>query len=185
MRPIGPPCVYGTKRRQNVEELDCFHRRIGGARRVLGRGNIEWIQRLVGLERLVGLQRIERLPLSEHRVWMSPNAQLACRFGSLAAFTIYAWAMLSFGLRFSNLTNRGIIERGPYRFVRHPAYVSKGLAWWLELLPSLTASSAIFLLLLNGVYALRAWTEERHLSLDPDYRAYKRRVRWRLLPGLV
>jgi len=125
------------------------------------------------------------LPLGDHHVWMSPNTQLACRFGSLAAFTIYAWATLSFGLRFSNLTNRGIIERGPYRFVRHPAYVSKSLAWWLESLPSLTASSAIFLLLLNGVYALRAWTEERHLSLDPDYRAYKRRVRWRLLPGVV
>src|SRR5699024_9622487 len=34
----------------------------------------------------------------------------------------YVWASASFGLRFSNLTHRGILTNGPYRFTKHPAY---------------------------------------------------------------
>jgi hypothetical protein len=34
----------------------------------------------------------------------------------------------------------------------------------------------LLLLLLNGVYLLRARTEERHLSQDPDYCAYARYI---------
>ncbi|MCA9183870.1 MAG: hypothetical protein KDA51_20550, partial [Planctomycetales bacterium] len=32
------------------------------------------------------------------------------------------------------------------------------------------------------VYGLRAWTEERHLSQDPDYQAYKKKVPWKMIP---
>ena len=38
---------------------------------------------------------------------------------------IYAWATMAFGLRFSNLTHRGILTHGPYAFTKHPAYMSK------------------------------------------------------------
>ena len=100
----------------------------------------------------------------------------------MAATTIYTWATVSFGVRFSNLTNRGIITNGPYRWVKHPAYVSKNFSWWFVSMPFLSALSAtealrasMALLLLNGVYYLRAKTEERHLSSDPDYVAY---VNW-------
>ena len=34
-----------------------------------------------------------------------------------------------FSFRFSNLTHRGIITSGPYRFTKHPSYVSKNIAW--------------------------------------------------------
>lgn len=109
---------------------------------------------------------------------------LALRAGVVVLFSIYAAATVAFGFKFSNLTNRGIVSRGPYRFIRHPAYSCKCTAWWLEHLPTMTFTKAIFLTGLCGVYALRAWTEERHLSLDPDYRAYKARVRWVIFPGL-
>jgi steroid 5-alpha reductase family enzyme len=99
-------------------------------------------------------------------------------------FFVYATATVAFGFKFSNLTNRGTISRGPYRFIRHPAYVCKCTAWWLEHLPTITLVKAFFLTLLCGVYALRAWTEERHLSRDPDYRAYKKKVPWVILPGV-
>jgi protein-S-isoprenylcysteine O-methyltransferase Ste14 len=99
-------------------------------------------------------------------------------------FFVYATATVAFGFKFSNLTNRGTISRGPYRFIRHPAYVCKCTAWWLEHLPTLTLVKAFFLTLLCGVYALRAWTEERHLSRDPDYRAYKKKVPWVIFPGV-
>jgi protein-S-isoprenylcysteine O-methyltransferase Ste14 len=109
---------------------------------------------------------------------------LALRGGTVLLFSIYAAATVSFGFRFSNLTNRGIVSRGPYRFVRHPAYLTKCSAWWLEHIPTLTLTKAFFLSLLCGVYALRAWTEERHLGMDPEYRAYKQKVRWVIFPGV-
>jgi hypothetical protein len=34
------------------------------------------------------------------------------------------------------------------------------------------------------VYALRAWTEERHLGRDPAYQEYKKRTPWILFPGI-
>ena len=46
---------------------------------------------------------------------------------------IYAAASVALGAKASNLTNRGIVQRWPYSFVRHPAYISKNLAWWLTL----------------------------------------------------
>jgi protein-S-isoprenylcysteine O-methyltransferase Ste14 len=114
----------------------------------------------------------------------SDNWLLALRAGVVVLFAIYASATVSFGFRFSNLTNRGIVSRGPYRLVRHPAYLTKCSAWWLEHIPTLTLTKAFFLTLLCGVYALRAWTEERHLSMDPDYRAYKKKTPWIFIPGV-
>ncbi len=92
----------------------------------------------------------------------------------------YAWATVAFGLRFSNLTHRGILTHGPYSITKHPAYVAKNLFWWLSTLPMLTTtgltSDAIrnccILGVINGVYFWRAKTEEKHLSADPAYVAY-------------
>jgi hypothetical protein len=109
---------------------------------------------------------------------------LLLRLLTVILFAIYASATVAFGFKFSNLTNRGIVARGPYRFLRHPAYACKCTAWWLEHLPTITITKAFFLSLLCGVYALRAWTEERHLSRDPEYRAYKKKVPWVLIPGV-
>lgn len=93
---------------------------------------------------------------------------------------IYAWATLAFGIRFSNLTHRGILTHGPYRWSRHPAYLSKNLFWWFSSLPFLTVTGSMtdmvrncaMLALTNAVYFWRAKTEEQHLSADPDYRTY-------------
>ena len=113
--------------------------------------------------------------LSDH-----PLLQPVMAFALIALTGIYAWATVVFGLRFSNLTHRGILTHGPYRFTKHPAYVSKNLFWWLSTLPMLTTtgltSDAIrnccILLVINGVYFWRAKTEEKHLSADPAYVAY-------------
>jgi protein-S-isoprenylcysteine O-methyltransferase Ste14 len=99
---------------------------------------------------------------------------------ALVALTaIYAWATVAFGLRFSNLTHRGILTHGPYAWSRHPAYLSKNLFWWLSTIPILSTASLVdgaraTLLLgaVSGVYYWRAKTEERHLRADPAYAAY-------------
>jgi protein-S-isoprenylcysteine O-methyltransferase Ste14 len=97
----------------------------------------------------------------------------------LGCIVIYSWATVIFGIRFSNLTHRGIITNGPYRITKHPAYVSKNLSWWLTAVPFIphmgwvvAFKCCLALLLVNFVYFMRARTEERHLSADPDYVRY-------------
>lgn len=94
---------------------------------------------------------------------------------------IYAWATVAFGLRFSNLTWRGTLTNGPYRWTRHPAYLSKNLFWWLSTLPFLVTTGnrndavrdTVILALVSAVYYWRARTEEKHLlAEDAKYRAY-------------
>jgi protein-S-isoprenylcysteine O-methyltransferase Ste14 len=94
---------------------------------------------------------------------------------------IYAWATVAFGLRFSNLTYRGVLTHGPYAFTRHPAYLSKNLFWWFSSMPFIATSGSLtdeirntaLLALISAVYYWRAKTEEQHLAAeDPKYRAY-------------
>jgi protein-S-isoprenylcysteine O-methyltransferase Ste14 len=101
----------------------------------------------------------------------------------IALLFIYSLSTAAFGLRFSNLTHRGIITRGPYRYTKHPAYLSKNLSWWLISVPFISnvawyeaIRNCCLLGLINLVYFLRARTEERHLSRDPEYVAYAQRI---------
>ena len=90
----------------------------------------------------------------------------------------YALSTVAFGLRFSNLTARGIITDGPYRYSKHPAYLSKNLSWWLISIPfiatapGIALSNCLHLLIINAIYFARARTEEAHLSRDTDYVRY-------------
>jgi len=93
----------------------------------------------------------------------------------------YAWATVAFGMRFSNLTYRGVLTNGPYRFTRHPAYLSKNLFWWCSAMPFLVTTGSltegirntVFLACVSGIYYWRARTEEAHLlAEDAKYRAY-------------
>lgn len=92
---------------------------------------------------------------------------------------VYTFSTLAFGPRFSNLTNRGIITAGPFRWTKHPAYISKNLSWWLIAVPFVSAQgmgaatiNCAALLGINAVYWVRAKTEERHLMRDPVYQVY-------------
>ena len=114
--------------------------------------------------------------------WLGDNDIAYMIWGSLILLliTIYSLSSVTFGLRFSNLTHRGILTNGPYRYSKHPAYLSKNLSWWLIAIPFITTSGDSFealrnvclLLGLNLVYYARAKTEERHLSQDAVYRQY-------------
>jgi protein-S-isoprenylcysteine O-methyltransferase Ste14 len=109
-----------------------------------------------------------------------------CRSVMLVSFAIYAWATIAFGVRFSNMTNRGILCHGPYAYIRHPAYIAKSVAWLAELLPKLANPWQIVgVVLFSGMYVMRALTEERHLMSDPDYRDYCDRVPYRFIPGVI
>ena len=106
---------------------------------------------------------------------------IAWALGSLIiVFEMFHWWGESiFGHRASNLTNRGIITNGPYRFCKHPVYVAKCLGWFVVWLPPFAGASilqdirlTILWLGVCGIYATRAWIEERLLSSDPVYVDY-------------
>ena len=110
--------------------------------------------------------------------------------------TIYASASVALNFKASNLTHRGIVGWGPYRVIRHPAYVCKNLAWWLAVIPTVSAAwseSVISALLVIGastawtaLYVIRALTEEDHLRrVDDEYDAYCRKVPYRFIPGAI
>lgn len=115
--------------------------------------------------------------------WLSgfPVVHALWAAGIIVLTLIYSLSTVAFGLRFSNLTHRGIITSGPYRFTKHPAYLSKNLSWWLISVPFIShigwldaVRHSVLLVFLNLVYFLRARTEEQHLSQDPAYLAYSR-----------
>ncbi len=113
--------------------------------------------------------------------WLNDYPVLQVVWGSTALLmlAIYSFGTINFGLRFSNLTHRGVLTKGFYRFTKHPAYVTKNAFWWLTYVPMLPVNGwaealrySLLLLGINTVYFLRARTEERHLSRDPDYVQY-------------
>lgn len=126
--------------------------------------------------------------------WFEGHSLLLGLWGAMLVFltAVYAWATVAFGLRFSNLTYRGVLTNGPYRFTRHPAYLSKNLFWWLSVLPFMVGAdgsivdvirNSFFLAVVSGIYYWRARTEEAHLlTEDPKYRAYSE---WMERHGLI
>jgi protein-S-isoprenylcysteine O-methyltransferase Ste14 len=154
-----------------------------------------WLVTLVCYEPFWSLINSAYLNYESGRAWvplLEGRTALAWIWGGviIALLAVYSWATVVFGLRFSNLTHRGIITNGPYRWVRHPAYFCKSLSWWLIAVPFIPLQGNLLeavrlsalLLLLNAVYVLRAWTEERHLRRDP---AYVRYAEWIDQHGLV
>jgi protein-S-isoprenylcysteine O-methyltransferase Ste14 len=113
--------------------------------------------------------------------WVASIPALQVLWGSVivALLTVYAVSTTMFGCRFSNLTHRGILTHGPYRWTKHPSYISKNLVWWLVSVPFVSSTGfdeavrhSLLLLGVNAIYFLRARTEERHLSRDSVYVAY-------------
>jgi protein-S-isoprenylcysteine O-methyltransferase Ste14 len=108
---------------------------------------------------------------------------------------------LSLFTRASNLTNRGIVDWGPYRIIRHPGYFAKNMFWLMTLIPAFVPNKVdprftwpaylLFCATLvwgflgwGTLYFLRSITEERFLMRDPDYVAYCKKVRYRFIPGV-
>lgn len=117
----------------------------------------------------------------EWQAWLQewPIASIAWGTAILLLTGVYTWSSVAFGPRFSNLTHRGIITTGPYRYTKHPAYLCKNLSWWLISIPFISntdkwtaISNCIALAGVNAIYWLRARTEEKHLMRDETYQRY-------------
>jgi isoprenylcysteine carboxyl methyltransferase (ICMT) family protein YpbQ len=81
--------------------------------------------------------------------------------------------------------NRGVVSKGPFSSIRHPIYFG-----WLALSIGYAMSypTARNIVLIASTLPFMVWRieqEETHLSEDPEYRTYERRVRFRLWPGVI
>lgn len=118
----------------------------------------------------------------------SPLVLLAA-LAMVLLLVLYVWGSVSFGLRFSNLSNRGLVSHGPYRWMKHPAYFAHVANAWilcLILIPAagvdLGWSQWLVPVAFTILYRMRAVTEEQHMSEDPAYRDY---VAWIAQHGVL
>ncbi len=108
-------------------------------------------------------------------------AQALYALGAVGA----AFSLLTLGRSFAVLPGvRSLVDGGPYRFIRHPAYLAQ-LLMVIGCAVVLAGPVGIALLVAAVVtLVVRIRAEEAVLSEDEGYRAYVRRVPWRMVPGL-
>jgi protein-S-isoprenylcysteine O-methyltransferase Ste14 len=108
----------------------------------------------------------------------------------LAAYMLLAWSMVvnrNFEVTVRIQEDRGhrVVTSGPYRYVRHPGYVSViltfialpiALGTWTALIPGFIGIV---------VFIVRTALEDRTLQAElPGYADYTRQTHYRLLPGV-
>jgi protein-S-isoprenylcysteine O-methyltransferase Ste14 len=127
-------------------------------------------------------------------VWLQPQGtvRLAPEWVGvvLQAFSI-AWhltAKIYLGRSFGLLpAQRGLVVAGPYQFVRHPIYLGYLVGHVGFLLVNFSIYNALVIGLLYVAQVVRIQREEAvlahgHGKAADEYRQYRTRVRWRLLP---
>jgi protein-S-isoprenylcysteine O-methyltransferase Ste14 len=99
-----------------------------------------------------------------------------------------AWTIASFlalGRSFAVLPSmREVVSRGPYRLIRHPAYLGEFVIISGFAIATGTWLSLGLLAGLLPLLALRIGAEERLLMKHESYANYAKQSRWRLVPGL-
>ncbi len=104
---------------------------------------------------------------------------------SIAGLSIVIAGKATLGRSFAVLpANRGVVSSGIYRIVRHPIYMGYLLTHAAFLIASPSLFNLTTLLVADAALLARAVCEESTLALDPEYRSYQSRVRWRVDPGL-
>jgi protein-S-isoprenylcysteine O-methyltransferase Ste14 len=136
---------------------------------------------------IVGALDAGRFHWSRPAPWALELLGMTC-FAAGLAFAFWAVAVnrhYTHEIRVQVERNHSVIERGPYRYIRHPSYIglmvvlpaaAMALGSWWALLPAL-ASWAVLI--------RRTAVEDRLLlSQLPGYADYAARVKYRLVPAL-
>src|SRR5262245_35186694 len=116
----------------------------------------------------------------------STLAWIGVAFGAVG-LGIRIWSMRVLGRDYTrSLRTREtqtVVDRGPYRLVRHPGYLGSIVVWVGSRLAVNWLIAAATAVLLGSVYVYRINAEERMLveHLGDSYSSYKART-WRLVP---
>jgi protein-S-isoprenylcysteine O-methyltransferase Ste14 len=104
---------------------------------------------------------------------------------SCAGLSVVIAGKITLGRSFALLpANRGIVSSGIYGVVRHPIYMGYLITHVAFLMAYPTLWNVLALAVADTALLARAVCEEKTLALDPKYREYQTRVRWRVAPGL-
>jgi len=157
------------------------------------KGAKAWDRALMSVYRLTTLARYIVAGLDQRYGWTGgfpAAAQIAALVVCVLGWALFVWAtasntFFSQVVRIQSERRHAVARSGPYRYVRHPAYIgailselSMGIlldSWW-----ALAAGGLCALMLI-----LRTVLEDRTLQAElPGYGEYARQVRYRLLPGI-
>lgn len=111
--------------------------------------------------------------------WVSQALVLS---GASIAFLAKIFLGRSFGIV---PANRGVKRFGVYRIVRHPMYAGYILHHLGFLLLFFSLHNVVIYAMAWLALWLRAREEEKFLETDEAYRAYRAKVRYRLIPGIA
>ena len=101
-----------------------------------------------------------------------------------ADLALWAWAFANLSRSYGIVAaDRGLTTNGPYRFVRHPLYLAYMIGGVGYLVQSLSPWNIMIVGVTASFQVARILREEHHLN-GAAYRAYRERVRWRLLPTI-
>jgi protein-S-isoprenylcysteine O-methyltransferase Ste14 len=135
---------------------------------------VAWVSALVGSFAML-LARPVADPYAGP-VWMFEIAQFV---GFALAIVALGFLGRSFGIV---AAVRRVKTRGLYGLVRHPAYAAYAIAYTGYALENPSARNFALLGIATAAQLVRIREEERVLDRDPSYRAYRMRVRYRLIP---
>lgn len=103
----------------------------------------------------------------------------------LVGFAIHFGAKLSLWRSFGVVpADRGIKTRGLYAVVRHPMYFGYVISHLGFFLAAPSYWNAVVYLCAWSLFVARILAEEKILSTNSEYRAYQKKVRYRLMPGV-
>ncbi|OGM21661.1 hypothetical protein A2714_02170 [Candidatus Woesebacteria bacterium RIFCSPHIGHO2_01_FULL_38_9] len=99
------------------------------------------------------------------------------------AGTIFTtWALLTLGRSFGIApADRGLVQKGPYKIVRHPMYAGELLVLFGGAISCFSTKNILVFFTLFLTFYLRIRWEEKIIT---GYEAFKKRVPWRLIPKI-
>jgi len=157
------------------------------------KGAKTWDRAIMSIFRLTTLVRYILAGLDQRYGWtvgFPVVAQLAGLVVCVLSYALLAWAMTSNAffsqiVRIQSDRGHAVVTHGPYRYVRHPAYV--GMILFEPAMSILLASWPAIIVggLCSILLILRTALEDRTLHAElPGYVDYAHQVRYRLLPGI-
>ena len=118
------------------------------------------------------------LPLAMHLERETAPGQAITILG----LSLVLWSLVTLGHSFGIApADRGLVQGGPYRYIRHPMYLGELVSLCGGLFGNLSAWNVILIavLLLSLLYRI-----QREELVIHGYRCYAGQVRWRLIPGV-
>ena len=157
------------------------------------KGAFGWDRLIMSIFRLSTLARYIIAGLDQRYGWTDGfplAAQWIGLFVCILSYALLAWAMTSNAffsqiVRIQSERGQTVVTTGPYRYMRHPAYI--GMIFFEPAMSILLAS--VWSLLASGLCVilliLRTALEDRSLQANLNgYADYARQVRYRLIPGI-